>query len=57
MPWVETEPDGELLAKVGAFAQESRPALCKLLERYKEKKLIRFSGREEADAFLARWKN
>ena len=56
MPWVETEPDEELLAKVRAFAQESRPVLCKLLERYPEKKLIRFSGRDEADAFLARLK-
>lgn len=56
MPWVETEPDGELLAKVRAFAQESRPGLQELLARYGDKRCIRFFSREEADAFLARLK-
>ena len=56
MPWVETEPDEELLAMATAFREKSRPGLLELLARYGDKRCIRFSSREEADAFLARLK-
>ena len=55
LPWIETEDDtedGELLELVQNFERDSRPQVMALLEKYPQKRLIRFTMREQADAFL-----
>ena len=52
MPWVEQELDPELAALVRNFRTEARPILLELLSRYPEKRLLRFTTRAEADAWL-----
>lgn len=52
IPWVETEPDPELIEKVLKFKDESRPRIIELLEKYKNKEIIVFTSREEGDEWL-----
>ena len=52
MPWVETEPDLEFIEFITKFNEESRPKVIELLEKYKEKQIIIFKSRAEADEFL-----
>lgn len=53
MPWVETEPDLEFIEFVRKYNEESRPRVIELLEKYKEKNIIIFKSRAEADEWLA----
>lgn len=52
IPWVEHEPDPELIALVRNFGRDSRPALCALFEKYPEKQVIIFKTRSQADEWL-----
>ena len=52
MPWVETEPDLEFIEFIKKFNAESRPRILGLLEQYKNKNIVVFSSRTEADDFL-----
>lgn len=55
MPWVETdtEPEDEdFLEFIRNYERDSRPQVIALLEKYPQKRLIRFTTREQADAFL-----
>lgn len=52
IPWVEERLEPELVEMVQSFRQESRPKLLEILEQYPDKQLIRFSDREEAEAWL-----
>ena len=54
MPWVETEPDLEFIEFIRKYNEESRPKVIELLEKYKEKQIIIFKSRAEADEFLRR---
>lgn len=55
MPWVETRFDPEFRQWIEDFPRTQRPAICALLARYAgEKQVIRFGGRDEAEAWLAR---
>lgn len=54
MPWVETEPDLEFIEFIQKYNEESRPKVIELLEKYKEKNIIIFKSRAEADEFLRR---
>ena len=54
MPWVETEPDLEFIEFIKKYNEESRPKVLELLEKYKEKNIIIFKSRSEADEFLRR---
>ena len=54
MPWVETEPDLEFIEFIKKYNEESRPTVIELLEKYKEKNIIAFISRSEADEFLRR---
>ena len=54
MPWVETEPDLEFIEFIKKYNEESRPKVLELLEKYKEKNIIIFKSRAEADEFLRR---
>ena len=52
MPWVETAPDLEFIEFIKKFNEESRPRILGLLERYKDKNIIVFTSRAEADEFI-----
>ena len=52
MPWVETEPDLEFIEFIKKYNEESRPRVIELLEKYKEKNIIIFKSRSEADDYL-----
>ena len=54
MPWVETKPDLEFIEFIKKYNEESRPKVIELLEKYKEKNIIIFKSRAEADEFLRR---
>jgi adenylate kinase family enzyme len=54
MPWVETEPDLEFIEFIKKYNEESRPKVIELLEKYKEKNIIIFKSRAEANEFLRR---
>ena len=54
MPWIETEPDLEFIEFIKKYNEESRPKVIELLEKYKEKNIIIFKSRAEADEFLRR---
>ena len=52
MPWVETEPDLEFIEFIKKYNEESRPRVIELLKKYKEKDIIIFKSRDEADEYL-----
>ncbi len=52
MPWVETEPDLEFIEFIKKYNEESRPKVIALLEKYRDKKIIVFTSRSEADNYL-----
>ena len=54
MPWVEVEPDLEFIEFIKKYNEESRPKVIELLEKYKEKNIIIFKSRAEADEYLRR---
>ena len=54
MPWVETEPDLEFIEFITKFNEESRPRIVGLLKQYKNKNVIVFTSRGEADEYLRR---
>lgn len=53
MPWIETEEDTEFAEYVRRFAEQQRHEVLSLLRKYKEKKIVVFHSRKEAEAFLA----
>ncbi len=52
MPWIETEDDEEFLEFIKNYNTQSRPKVLELLEKYKEKNIVIFKSREEADAYI-----
>jgi len=52
MPWIETEDDEEFLEFIRSYNTQSRPNVMELLEKYKEKNIVIFKSREEADEYL-----
>ena len=52
MPWIETEEDVEFIKFIKRFNEEQRPQILTLCDQYSDKKIIVFTSREEADAFL-----
>lgn len=54
MPWVEYEEDVEFTAFVREYGIRQRPRVLSLLAKYGEKKVVIFTERTEADAFLTR---
>lgn len=52
MPWIETEPDPEFMDYIRRFATENRPEILALIEKYPQVKVITFTSRAEADAYL-----
>ena len=54
MPWVETEKHlrGEFKQWIQEFSDESLPEIYQLLEKYKDKEVVIFKSREEANLYL-----
>lgn len=52
MPWIETKEDEEFIDFVKSFANDSRPKILELLDKYSYKQIIVFHSREEADNFI-----
>lgn len=53
-PWVETEEtlEGEFKQWIQEFSDESLPEIYQLLEKYKDKEVVIFKSREEANFYL-----
>lgn len=56
MPWVEREFDGEFRQWIMDFARDQMPQIKALLEKYREKEIIRFCARSGAEEYLDRLK-
>lgn len=54
MPWVETEEDAEFIESIKNYREQQRPKVLELLETYRDKRIMIFESREQADAFLRR---
>ena len=52
IPWIETEEDEEFTEFIKTFNVSRKPAILALLDKYKEKNILIFKSREEADRFL-----
>ena len=52
MPWIETEEDSEFIEFIKNYNEQQKPKVLELLEKYSDKNIIIFKGREQADAFL-----
>ena len=52
VPFVDTELDPRLKKEIEEFGEKNLPEIYTLLEKYKDKNLIVFKSREEADDFL-----
>lgn len=52
MPWIEIEEDADFIAFIKGFAENQRPQILKLLEKYNGKRIIVFKSRTQINAFL-----
>ena len=52
MPWTETEEDAEFIEFIKSYNEQQRPRVFELFEKYKNKNIIVFTSREQADTFL-----
>ena len=52
MPWIETEEDAEFVEFIKRYNEQQRPRVLELLETHRDKNIIVFKSREQADAFL-----
>ena len=52
MPWIETEEDAEFIEFIKNYNEQQKPKVLELLEKYSDKNIIIFKGREQADTFL-----
>lgn len=53
MPWVEDDAlDEELIEFVKSYNADSRPKVLELLDKFKEKNIIIFHSRSEADEYI-----
>ena len=52
MPWIEVEEDAEFMDYIRNFNEQRRPQIIELLEKFKDKNIIRFTSREEIDEYF-----
>ena len=52
MPWIETEEDAEFTEFVKTFQTVQRPEILTLFDEYRDKSIVVFKSREEADDYL-----
>ena len=53
MPWIETEEDSEFIEFIKNYNEQQKPKVLELLEKYRDKNIIIFKSREQADEFLS----
>ena len=56
MPWVETEFDEEFRQSVVDFPKSQLPSIYNMLEKVKDKKVVIFKSRKQADDYLQEMK-
>lgn len=56
LPWLEKELDAEFKKFIEDFPKDTLPYIYELLEKYKDKDIIIFKSREEADEYLSKVK-
>ena len=56
IPWTEQELDPELVDMVKNYDKVKKPLLLSLLEKYQDKDIVVFHTREEAEAYLKRFR-
>ncbi len=54
IPWTDTELDPKLKKEIEEFGGKNLPAIYALLEKHRDKNIIIFKSREEADTFLSK---
>ena len=52
MPWIETEEDAEFIEFIRNYNEQQKPKVLELLEKYRDKNIVIFKSREQADVFL-----
>lgn len=52
MPWIETEEDAEFIEFIKGYQEQQRPKVLALIEKYRDKRVIIFKSREQAEAYL-----
>lgn len=52
MPWIEIEEDAEFIEFIKNYNELQKPKVLELLEKYRDKNIVIFKSREEADTFL-----
>lgn len=52
LPWLETELDPEFKKFIEDFPKDTLPYIYELLKKYKDKDIVIFRSRDEADAFI-----
>ena len=52
MPWTETEEDAEFIDFIKSYNEQQRPRVFELFEKYKDKNIVIFTSREQAEEFL-----
>lgn len=56
IPWIEEEFDPDFKKYIEDYGNTQRPVTLSLLEKYKEKDIIIFKSRKEADDFIRNYK-
>ena len=52
MPWTDTDLDPDLKNEIEQFKSKNLPEIYRLIQKYRDKTVIIFKSREEADSFL-----
>ena len=52
MPWIETDEDTEFTKFIKGFGEEQRPKIMQLLGQHKDKNVLIFTNRGQAERFL-----
>ena len=53
MPWIDKELDPRLKKEIEEFPNKNLPDIYTLLEKYRDKNIVVFKSREDADKFLS----
>ena len=52
IPWIETEEDAEFIRFIKNYNEQQKPKVQGLLKKHRDKNIIIFKSREQADTFL-----
>ena len=52
IPWVEADEDAEFMEFIKSFNEQARPKVIELLDKYKDKSIIVFTDRKQAEDYL-----